>query len=66
MANFRAFVVTNLVLNDESESAKEKYLIRSDGNRVEMKIPYNGNDFINVYLGKEHRTSCQNAYNELL
>jgi len=65
MAKVKAYAVTNLVLNDFTESVKDKYLIQSYGAARNMKIPYNNDEFMNIYIDKEHRTSCHNAYNEL-
>ena len=65
MANIRAFVVTNLVINDETAGSLDKYLIRTDNVKKDMIVPDSTGEFMNIYIGKEHRYSCQNAYSEL-
>jgi hypothetical protein len=66
MAIVRAFEITNLVLNDETADAADKYLIVSDNVEKDMVVPKNAGEFMNIYIGKEHDYSCETAYNELV
>jgi hypothetical protein len=65
MNMLRAFEITNLVVNDESEQAGDKYLIVTDNVKKDITIPKTAGAFTNIYLGKEHKYSCLTAYSEL-
>lgn len=65
MALLRAFEITNLVLNEDVAANADKYLIVSDGTKRKMDIPKNAGEFMNIYIGEEHKYSCQTAYNEI-
>lgn len=65
MALVRAFEITNLVLNEDTAANADKYLIVTDGASRKITVPKNAGHFMNIYIGKEHKYSCQTAYNEI-
>ena len=64
MEKNRAYEITNLEI-DNVDAKDANYIIKTDGVEKTAPVPLTVGNCMNIYLGKEHKVTCQAAYSEL-